>query len=186
MSPSPSSTFERLRRTRVESDRQAVAPHRTAESAGGLDGQKAAGCRYCRSSFAARPARPARSTAIRSIGTSPLPGGRHERCPSGRTTSTTSQTGATARCPTHSGRWAHARVLERNQLPTTIAFHRNQRLSFGERPAVGMQHGRSAHRLGCPAKGANGEDRDQLWTHNLGFPVPSSVPLMYQFLPRGS
>ena len=26
----------------------------------------------------------------------------------------------------------------------------------------------------------------QLWTHSFGFPVPSSVPLMYQFLPSGS
>ena len=29
-------------------------------------------------------------------------------------------------------------------------------------------------------------ESSQLWTHSLGFPVPSSVPLMYQFLPRGS
>jgi hypothetical protein len=29
-------------------------------------------------------------------------------------------------------------------------------------------------------------DRDQLCTQRTGFPVPSSVPLMYQFLPSGS
>jgi len=44
----------------------------------------------------------------------------------------------------------------------------------------------SAFQIDVKDEGLRTKAQDQLWTQSFGFPVPSSVPLMYQFLPSGS